>query len=192
MAVPGVLRAALEDIWASSLPASERRWLCRTAVACAVGDGAGGAGVGRVVESEEVSLGVVDAACRLAAAAWCRDRVPTGELAKHLRCGGSAGLELARRLSRASKARRLRAHPDPLLLQDLEAFLAGAGPGSGDGEGGEQVKGDTEFAEDEGREFETAEQEEKQLEEPKAEYDTLTKLVQEALGDKVERVSKVI
>ena len=76
-------------------------------------------------ESEEASLGVVDAACTLAARAFGQERSSLGELAGKLKAEGPLGLDLARRLSRASKARRLRAHPDPLLLGDLEVFLSG-------------------------------------------------------------------
>ena len=78
-----------------------------------------------VKETEEASLGVVDAACTLAARAFGQERATLGELAGKLKAEGPLGQDLARRLSRASKARRLRARPDPLLLGDLGAFLGG-------------------------------------------------------------------
>ena len=122
----GALRAALEGISTSTLPVGERRWLFRVAVTAAALRGTAKV---HGTEREELSLGIVDAACCLAARALGKKSASLGELARRLKASGPPGLALARRLSKASKARRLRAHPDPLLLGDLEAFLGSSGIG---------------------------------------------------------------
>ena len=119
---PCSLRFIIEDIWASSLPAAEKRWLLRHAVLLAF-NGSAKAHQEPDYVSECSELGVVDAACQLAAGALGARKVPIGQLSSIMKESGEAGQELARRLSRASKARRLRAHPDPLLLRDIELFL---------------------------------------------------------------------
>ena len=120
--VHSALRPVLADLWDSGLPAAERRGLLRHAVWLACG----GAAKARTVPeraSDGVELGIVDAACQLTANALGTRKACIGQLAKLLKEDGEAGQDLARRLSRASKARRLRAHPDPLLLRDIELFL---------------------------------------------------------------------
>ena len=138
----GALRAALEDILASTLPVGERRWLCRVAATAAV---LRGSAMVHGTEREELSLGIVDAACCLAARAFGKEGATLGELARWLKAAGPPGQALARRLSKASKARRLRAHPDPLLLGDLEALLLGSS-GIGGLHLGEVSIGDVESA----------------------------------------------
>ena len=120
--VHSALRPVLADLWDSGLPAAEKRGLLRHAVWLACG----GAAKARTVPeraSDGVELGIVDAACQLTANALGTRKACIGQLAKLLKEDGEAGRDLARRLSRASKARRLRAHPDPLLLRDIELFL---------------------------------------------------------------------
>ena len=104
------------------MPAVEKRGLLRHAVFVAH-SGMAKAHQQTNYVSEGAELGVVDAACRLVAGALCARRVPIGKLANIMKESGEAGQELARRLSRASKARRLRTHPDPLLLRDIELFF---------------------------------------------------------------------
>ena len=58
---------------------------------------------------------MTDAACRLAGG------LPVGRVVATLANRGE--VELAKRLRKASKARRLRAHPDALLIADLRRFF---------------------------------------------------------------------
>ena len=88
---------------------------------------------------EAVELGIVDAACQLAAQSLGVQKAGVGQLVKILKESCVTVRELAKRLSRATKARRLRAHPDPLLLRDLERFLDSHGHGIGSVEVPEEV-----------------------------------------------------
>ena len=115
---------ALTIVSKADLPTSVRKGLLRRAAEVFIENGDGQA---RPETSEDESLGIVDAAVALARKAM--GPCSLGEVIRGIRSSGQK--DFARRLHKSSKARNLRAHPDPLLLRDLCRFFEGPGEAAG-------------------------------------------------------------
>ena len=109
---------ALGILSKADLPGSMRKGPLRRAVEVFIENVDGQLRAGT---SDVESLGIIDAALSLA-----RKTIGPCSLGEVVRSVLASGQEeLARRLENASKARNLRAHPDPLLLRDLCQYFEG-------------------------------------------------------------------
>ena len=118
-----VLEAALRGIWASGLPAAERRRMCRVAVLGVVAPGRQEPVPGKQEWQNEEVVQIVDGAVRAVGAKH------VGDAARVLAAHGREGAALGKRLSVASRARNRACHPDAFLYDDIVRFWEGGHKG---------------------------------------------------------------
>ena len=116
------LSAALDAIWASQIPLTEKRRLAARAVAMQMASGQGSDHVGGC-SGECQALEDVLAEVAVFRGPLC-GKTSVSEAKAVLRQLGSAGTSLASRLGRLSKRRNAAAHPDSGLLHDVRALAA--------------------------------------------------------------------
>ena len=127
-AAPGCLAAVLGEVWASPLPLGERRRLAARVAMAALhssnGDGGMGGGGGGCSKCEAPTTicHMEEALREVAALDGKKDKIGVSAAKAAFRRRGEGGADVARRLSRLSKARNTAAHPDVCLLDDIRAL----------------------------------------------------------------------